>query len=513
MATQALGQALKTNMSKSPAMTAGDTYMQSVDPTLKELKSAEEQKMSAEKEKAIFTGESESRRQQALSKATEAEATAMREDPARAQYEEKIQEKAKAEFIPSQENAQDMAALFSLMNVIGFAIGAGGKAHAQQAMSAMNGMLEGHQKGRDDLYKQQRNIFETNQKQLDKKIDDLYKFMQENTKLYAKDKLAAEQNANAKFAEEGAGFLKAFYEKNGPGPALEYMKQLVKAKEHAADLTDKEKTRAENERFRLQQAAIAAQARKDAAAQKTEKQTFDYIVGKDGKTYAINKNNPSDIREVSQDLSGATKVGAAQKGAGGVQETALRVMQQDIGNAKYNLEDLKNQTEKTGKLPGGSVAFAQKFTGDLSSMLMRYAANQSIDEGLQGSDALMLNLAFDIASAQSGGRGQLSDAKVRAVVSQMPLDEQPESTKATKWAALMTRVKEANNTLPKDKQVEIPKGLEQYYLGSRYKDEGSQTDVVTGLPNKNSKGWTLHNDGKGNYAYVSPDGKQYEEAE
>ena len=269
MATQALGQALKTNMSKSPAMTAGDTYMQSVDPTLKELKSAEEQKMSAEKEKAIFTGESESRRQQALSKATEAEATAMREDPARAQYEEKIQEKAKAEFIPSQENAQDMAALFSLMNVIGFAIGAGGKAHAQQAMSAMNGMLEGHQKGRDDLYKQQRNIFETNQKQLDKKIDDLYKFMQENTKLYAKDKLAAEQNANAKFAEEGAGFLKAFYEKNGPGPALEYMKQLVKAKEHAADLTDKEKTRAENERFRLQQAAIAAQAKKDAAAGRT----------------------------------------------------------------------------------------------------------------------------------------------------------------------------------------------------------------------------------------------------
>jgi hypothetical protein len=269
MATQALGQALKTNMSKPPKMTAGETYMQSVEPTLKELKGAEEDKMKAEKEKAIFTGESESRRQQALAKATEAEATAMREDPARAQYGDLIQEKAKAEFIPSQENAQDMAALFSLMNVIGFAIGAGGKAHAQQAMSAMNGMLEGHQKGRDDLYKQQKNIFETNQKQLDKKIDDLYKFMQENTKLYARDKVAAEQNANAKFAEEGAGFLKTYYEKYGPGPALEYMKQVVKAKEHAADLTDKERTRAEQQAFRLQQAAIAAQAKKDAASGRT----------------------------------------------------------------------------------------------------------------------------------------------------------------------------------------------------------------------------------------------------
>lgn len=277
MATQALGQALKTNMSKPPKMTAGETYMQSVEPTLKELKGAEEQKMKAEKEKAIFTGESESRRQQALAQATETETTAMREDPARAKYESLIQEKAKAEFIPTQENAQDMAALFSLMNVIGFAIGSGGKTHAQQAMSAMNGMLEGHQKGRDDLYRQQRNIFEINQKQLDKKIDDLYKFMQENTKLYAKDKLAAEQNANAKFAEEGASFLKAYYEKYGPGPALEYMKQVVKAKEHAADLTDKERTRAEQQAFRLQQAREANQARIEAAreraAAKTEKVT------------------------------------------------------------------------------------------------------------------------------------------------------------------------------------------------------------------------------------------------
>jgi len=266
MATQALGDALKTNMSKQPKMTAGETYMQSVEPTLKELKGAEEEKLRAEKEKAIFTGESESRRQQALAKATEAEATAMREDPARAQYEGLIQEKAKAEFIPTQENAKDMAALFSLMNVIGFAIGSGGKAHAQQAMAAMNGMLEGHQKGRDDLYKQQRNIFETNQKQLDKKIDDLFKFMQENTKLYAKDKLAAEQNANAKFAEEGAGFLKTYYEKYGPGPTLEYMKQIVKAKEHAADLTDKEKTRAEQQAFRLQQARKAADLRRELLA-------------------------------------------------------------------------------------------------------------------------------------------------------------------------------------------------------------------------------------------------------
>ena len=32
------------------------------------------------------------------------------------------------------------------------------------------------------------------------------------------------------------------------------------------------------------------------------------------------------------------------------------------------------------------------------------------------------------------------------------------------------------------------------------------------LPAKNAKGWTLHVDASGNRAYVSPDGKQFEEA-
>jgi hypothetical protein len=162
--------------------------------------------------------------------------------------------------------------------------------------------------------------------------------------------------------------------------------------------------------------------------------------------------------------TGVEKVGGGRKGS--AQDTAVGVLQQDVENARYNLKDLKDLASPTGKLPGGSVAFAQKFTGDMTSMLMRYAANSNIDEGLQGMDALMLNLAFDIASAQSGGRGQLSDTKVRAVVSQMPLDEQPEATKATKWAALLERVDNANKTLPEGKKVEIPADVRSYYSRS-----------------------------------------------
>ena len=162
-------------------------------------------------------------------------------------------------------------------------------------------------------------------------------------------------------------------------------------------------------------------------------------------------------------------------------------MQQDIGNSLYNLEDLKNLSQSSGKLPGGSVAFAAKFTGDLSSMILRYAVNQSIDEGLQGSDALMLNLTFDIASAQSGGRGQLSDGKIRSVLSQMPLDEQPESTKATKWAALMNRVIEANKTIPDDLKVQIPEETNKYFSGSRYKETSQKEETHPNVTEKEHK--------------------------
>lgn len=41
---------------------------------------------------------------------------------------------------------------------------------------------------------------------------------------------------------------------------------------------------------------------------------------------------------------------------------------------------------------------------------------------------------------------------------------------------------------------------------------GAGAAAVGGIPKTNAQGWALHTDAKGNKAYVSPDGKQYEEA-
>jgi len=69
---------------------------------------------------------------------------------------EKVKERADTTFVPTKETAADMGLLFTLTNIVGFMIGGKSKGNAQQAMSAMNGMLEGHQKGREDLYKERK---------------------------------------------------------------------------------------------------------------------------------------------------------------------------------------------------------------------------------------------------------------------------------------------------------------------------------------------------------------------
>ena len=176
-------------------------------------------------------------------------------------------------------------------------------------------------------------------------------------------------------------------------------------------------------------------------------------VGKDGNIYAWDTKQGIYINR-GKAPEGLTKAGA-KTGTSGYALTAERVLQQDVGNAAYNLSALKDEYQKTGKIPAGSPAFANAFSGTITSDIIRYATTQNVDKGLLGNDALLVNLAYDIASAQTGGRGQLSDTKVKGVVSQMPLDSEPDEVKIRKWKALIHRLEEANKTLPKDKQVDI----------------------------------------------------------
>jgi hypothetical protein len=133
-------------------------------------------------------------------------------------------------FEPSKENLQDKAALFSLINVIGFAIGTGGKQNSMMAMHAMNGMLEGHQKGRADLFKQEQVKFEKNFKALQQKATFLESELRHSLEDFTRDKRAADERAAVAFAESGANFMKQYAEKYG---LVEAHKRAVEVKRSA----------------------------------------------------------------------------------------------------------------------------------------------------------------------------------------------------------------------------------------------------------------------------------------
>ena len=158
-----------------------------------------------------------------------------RETPIKAKKAEIDDAYMNAHFAPSKENLQDQAALFSLINVIGFAIGTGGKQNAMQAMHAMNGMLEGHQKGRADLFKEEQVKFDKNVKALQQKATFLETELRHSLEDFNTDKRASDERAAAAFAQTGADFMKTYAEKNGLVAAYERAKEIRKSLDKKID--------------------------------------------------------------------------------------------------------------------------------------------------------------------------------------------------------------------------------------------------------------------------------------
>ena len=172
---------------------------------------------------------------------------------------EGVSEKMEAPFVPTKETVGDMAQLFALVNIAGFALGAGGKRNSQAALSGMNGMLEGYQKGRMDLYKKEKDAFDTNLKQLKMRYDTLDRQLKEALETYKTDKQAGLQKADIAYAQAGADFYKKYADKFGLAAMYEYHKQAY----DTANRVWTEKTR-EEERVRAQ-AFRESQARESNA--------------------------------------------------------------------------------------------------------------------------------------------------------------------------------------------------------------------------------------------------------
>ena len=178
---------------------------------------------------------------------------AVETDPFRAEYREKVKEQADTKFVPTQETAGDLGLLFTLTNILGFAVGGKSKGNAQAAMSAMNGMLEGHQKGRQDIYKQEKDKFDENFKALDKTIQSLKTQYEDAMKTYANDREEGMAKARMAIAEHNARFIQDSLEKFGPAYAYDQIRDTVsmleKAKAAEQKLQDAQDKKLRDERM------------------------------------------------------------------------------------------------------------------------------------------------------------------------------------------------------------------------------------------------------------------------
>jgi hypothetical protein len=185
-----------------------------------------------------------------------------------------LEDKLGQPFAPTQDNFQDLATMFSLVGVLGFAIGAGGKGNSIAAMNAMNGMMEGHQQGRQDKYQREKAIFDENTKALKTKIDVLNKRMDEISKLAQTDMEKANMDADVLFAQQGADFLKQYKDKFGLVSTIKLLREKLDGSKELFDIIEKEQFRAQEKAadrdFRLQLARMQSDTRALIAGMKQD---------------------------------------------------------------------------------------------------------------------------------------------------------------------------------------------------------------------------------------------------
>jgi len=244
------------------------TFMEEPQADLKSAVESEQKfKMAQEQDLAGRTAE----RTRARGAALGAEKTAIEGSEAM-QRLSSVEAKMEVPFTPTKDNAMDLATLYSLIGVVGFAIGSGGKGNAMAAMSAMNGMATGYQQGRMDLYVREKDLFDTNLKQLKIRADTLGRDLERITKLAAYDRQKAELEADALFAEQGANFMKEYTRKYGLPKSLELAKQNVQNAQKIFELKERQeetaRNKAEERAFKLQLAGMQDQTRRDIAAMK-----------------------------------------------------------------------------------------------------------------------------------------------------------------------------------------------------------------------------------------------------
>ena len=358
------------------------SYEQYIEPTRKTMQESGKAKAELGGLQQGMESKRTEQKVKAVGAAEEKYATQVASAPEMAE-KKRVSEDMEKPFIPTQENAKDMASLFSLINVVGFALGAGGKRNAQAAMSAMNGMLEGHRAGREDVYKKEKTAFDTSLKQLKMRYDTLDNQLKDALNTYKTDKEAGLRKAEMAYAEAGANFYKQYQNKFGLAGMYEFHKQAY----DSANKMYTELKREEDRTERLKQ--------------------------------AVDREKRADRREERADARLAASLAAKAAGGNGsksekppTRKDTLPLIQgiRSVENLIYELGDPDVQT--------GLIAKTAPLLEKIKSLNQDTPFDAAVNNALTGTDKTTIFLknallnSYAIERAASGG-GRLTVAMMR----------------------------------------------------------------------------------------------------
>jgi hypothetical protein len=172
-------------------------------------------------------------------------------------------------------------------------------------------------------------------------------------------------------------------------------------------------------------------------------------------------------------------------GGSGAPSRMQNVVRQDVDNGFYNFDRLMDISQTNGEMVAGSTNLLASMdkVGFVES-LTDFLKQRVLGDTLGATDALLLNLAFDIASAQSGGSALVAYNKIQEIKHQLPLVSMSESVKRERYAALIHRLKTANSGLPKDQRLppELYEAVEKYFGVRGLPAKGPTSSQMEGDP-------------------------------
>ena len=321
----------------------------------------EEKALEAEKRKSFY--EQEKAKEEAM--------------PERAALRQARENLGDAKFEPTKDTVKDIAGLFSLMGVVGMVVG---KQNAMQGMYAMNGMMEGHIKGRKDLVKQQAVEFDKNFKVLQAKVESAKQELEEAQRIRMYDQRAGEEAIAIAVARSESPFIKESVARVGIQKTINTLNDTLKTVETMAKMQNDLQTKAEDRALKEELMRL----RSGAGGKLSEKAK---------KEVGNNINLMSGLSDLSRMVEKVKDETAVFGAAGYLPQAASQRIQSS--EARQTLALLQNITSAELKLRSGATVTVAEFARQRGFLPLETDSPEAIQD--------KITAMYDAIEAETGG--------------------------------------------------------------------------------------------------------------